>query len=250
MNGAAIFLALLLAPAVPPPITAGALVAGLRGRAETADYRMTGRIVRVNADGTRRSYNVTVKARWFPGVLRILVNVTQPASARQRILLEMRPGGNRTILVARPGDATPRSLPFAQWTEGILGSDFSYEDLLEPQFFWPGQKLKEETQRGARTCEVLESTPGAERSHYAEVRTWLDKSIDFPVYAEKTLKLTGAQKEFTYMGIRREGGVWSASQVQVSSRGSAALSLFIIERGSAKANLGAKDFEPDAMARF
>ena len=100
MNGAAIFLALLLAPAVPPPITAGALVAGLRGRAETADYRMTGRIVRVNADGTRRSYNVTVKARWFPGVLRILVNVTQPASARQRILLEMRPGGNSTILAS------------------------------------------------------------------------------------------------------------------------------------------------------
>lgn len=249
MKGAAILLALLLAPTAPQ-VTTGSVLAGIRNRVETADYRITGRIVRVDADGRRHNYNVTVKAHWFPGVLRILMDVTQPAPARERILFEMQPSGESEILLARPGDLGPRALPFAQWSEGILGSDFSYEDLLEPQFFWPGQKLLEETQRGARMCEVLKSTPDAERSQYAEVRTWLDKSIDFPVYAEKTLKTTGVQKDFTYMGIRHEGGVWSANQVQVSARGSRALSFFLVERGSAEANLGAKDFERNSMVRF
>ncbi len=106
MKGAAILLALLLAPTAPQ-VTTGSVLAGIRNRVETADYRITGRIVRVDADGRRHNYNVTVKAHWFPGVLRILMDVTQPAPARERILFEMQPSGESEILLARPGDLGP-----------------------------------------------------------------------------------------------------------------------------------------------
>ena len=34
---------------------------------ETADYRLTGHLVRVDENGTRTSYGINIKAHWFPG---------------------------------------------------------------------------------------------------------------------------------------------------------------------------------------
>jgi hypothetical protein len=93
--------------------------------------------------------------------------------------------------------------------------------------------------------------PGsANRTHYAEIKSWLDHSISFPVYVEKTLKGTGAVKEITYFGLRHDGGVWSASQLEVKMRGKAGSTLLIIDRGSPKANLSLGDFSPEQLTRF
>jgi hypothetical protein len=238
---------------------AHAVLAAPRQRVETADFRASGHLVRVDASGARTSYGITIKAHWFPGVLRALVEVAPPQSdrtkpgpdARAHILLEMRPNGQNTILIARPGDKAPAALPFDKWSDGPLGNGFSYEDFLEQQYFWPDQALLEETRFGARDCDVLKSTPGAtDRTHYAGIKTWLDHSIGFPVYVEKTLKGTGAVKEFTYFGLRHEGGVWSANQVEAKTRGQAGSTLLILDRGSAKANLGLGDFSPEQLIRF
>ena len=172
-----------------------------------------------------------------------MLEVASPAEARAHILLEMRPNGQNAILIAHPGDTKPVTLSFDQWSDGPLGAGFSYEDFLEPQYYWPNQTLLEETRYGARDCDVLKSVPGAsDRTHYAEIRAWLDHSIGFPVHVEKTLKGTGGVKEFTYFGLRQNGGVWSATQVEQKMRGRAGSMLLIIDRGSAKANLGSSDF--------
>jgi hypothetical protein len=103
---------------------------------------------------------------------------------------------------------------------------------------------------GARDCNVVKSTPGpAVKTHYAEVTTWLDRSIGFPVYVEKTLK-NGTVKEFTYFGLRQEGGLWSAHQVEAKIRGQAGSTLLIIDRGTPKANLSLKDFSPEQLTYF
>jgi hypothetical protein len=255
---AALAAALLLA--IPANAAdAYAVLATPRQRVETADFRASGHLVRVDASGARTNYGITIKAHWFPGVLRALVEIAPPqndrakpgSDARARILLEMRPSGQNTILIAHPGDKAPAALPFDEWSDGPLGNGFSYEDFLEQQYFWPGQALLEETKFGARDCDVLKSTPGAaDRTHYAGIKTWLDHSIGFPVYVEKTLKGTGAVKEFTYFGLRHEGGVWSANQVEAKMRGQAGSTLLILDRGSAKANLGLGDFSPEQLTRF
>jgi hypothetical protein len=216
---------------------------------QSADFRATGHLVHVDPSGKRTSYAITLKAHWFPGVLRVLCEIATPTPAH--VLLEMRPNGQDAIQIAHPGDKAPKALPFDQWTDGPLGPGFSYEDLLEPQYFWPNQSVLEHSKYGARDCDLLKSTPGpSDRTHYAEVRSWLDRSIGFPVYAEKTLKGTGKVKEFTYFGLRQNGGVWSASQVEAKIRGQSGSTLLIIDHGTTKANLDLKAFSSEQLIHF
>jgi hypothetical protein len=160
--------ALLLFATPSNAADARAVLAIPRQSVEQADFRASGHLVRVGANGARTSYAITIKAHWFPGVLRVLVEIAPPSNstpqsgpdARAHILLEMRPNGQNAIQIAHPGDKAPAPLPLDKWSDGPLGSGFSYEDFLEEQYFWPGQTLLEETKYGARDCDLLKSTPG------------------------------------------------------------------------------------------
>ncbi|HEX4320214.1 MAG TPA: outer membrane lipoprotein-sorting protein [Acidobacteriaceae bacterium] len=220
-------------------------------RIQTTDFRAEGHLIRVDAKGARTSYPVTLKAHWFSGVLRILCLIGGPADSRVHLLLEMRPDGHNSIQVAHPGDKAPAALPFEKWNDGPLGPGFSYEDFFESQYYWPTQSLQPGKKFGARLCDLLKSKPGpSDRTHYAEMQTWLDHSIGYPVYVEKTIKATGTVKEFTYFGLRKNSGVWSASQVESKIRGQAGSTLLVIDRGSPKANLSPRDFAPEQLTRF
>ena len=126
-----------------------AVLAQVRNYIEASDYRATGQLVRVDADGNRISYALSVKALWFAGALHTLVDIVPPRGAaerarqdaRVRILLEMRPDGRDTIRVFRPHQSVPALPPFDTWDESLWGGAFSYEDLLEQQYFWPGQTI-------------------------------------------------------------------------------------------------------------
>jgi hypothetical protein len=251
--------AVLLIASTAHATDARAVVAVARQRIETADYRATGRLVRVDASGSRVNNAITIKAHWFPGILRALVEIVPPPAAtgnahpdaRVRILLEMRPNGQNSIRIFHPHESAPASLPFDRWSESIFGSGFNYEDFLQQEFYWQGQMILKRAKFGSRDCDVLKSTPGAlDHSHYEEVQTWFDHIIGYPVYAEKTLKNGRIVKEFTSFGLRQSGGVWSASQVEVKTRGRAGSTLLIIERGSTKAKLSTKDFSPEEISHF
>jgi len=249
--GAALFALALVARVPGHAADPKVLLAGPRQAIEHADYRAFGHLVHVDPAGKRTSSDISIKAHWFPDVLRILVEITAPADARSHILLEMRPSGQSTIRIAHPGDKVAALLPLEKWSEGPVGDGFSYEDFLEQQFFWSGQSAQESVRLGARDCDVLKSTPGpTDKSHYQQVRTWLDHSIDVPVYVEKTLKTGDIVKEFTSFNLRQEGGIWTASQIEEKTHGKPGSTLLIINRGSPKANLSARDFSPESIARF
>lgn len=235
----------MLSAEIPGPLEAA------RAQITSADYRLSGRLVRVEANGTRTSEAISLRAHWFPGVLRVMLEVNSPAEARMHALIEMRPGGATTIQIARPGDAAPRLLPFEQWNTGPLGEGFSYEDFVGSYAFWAGQKDLGTAKYGARTCNLLVSTPAAEdKTQYAEVKSWLDAASAFPVYVEKTQKSPGTVKEFTYYGLRRTEGVWSASQVEAKLRGQNGSTLLIIDHGTPRAHLGSKDFSFQQLTHF
>jgi hypothetical protein len=226
-----------------------AVLAVPRQRVETANFRVSGRLVSVDSKGDRTTLPLTIEALGSAKVLHVLISTGKPR--RSHILLEMRTNGEISIWIAHPGDKAPAVLPFAQWSDGPLGSGFSYEDFLDQQYFWPDQSVAEETHYGSRICDVLQSSPGpASHTHYASIRTWLDHTIGFPVYAEKTLKSAVTVKEFTYLSLRHDGGVWSAKQVEEKSRGQAGSTLLIIDRGTAKANLQPGNFIPGKLVRF
>ncbi|MDE3148860.1 MAG: outer membrane lipoprotein-sorting protein [Acidobacteriota bacterium] len=249
--GVAVLAALLLFPLGARAADAQGVLAAARRQVKSADYRLSGRLVRVDGSGTRTTDRIAIQARWFPGVLRVLLDVTSPSTARAHVLLEMRPGGKSTILIAHPGDAAATPLPFAKWSDGPLGPGFSYEDFLEAQYFWAGQKDLGETKFGARICDQLRSTPGAaDTTHFEAVESCVDPGSGFPVYVEKTLKGSSNLQEFTYFGLRQTRGVWWASQVESMTRGRAGSTLLIVDRGTPEAHLGLKDFNLARLTHF
>ncbi len=226
------------------------LLARVRAVRDAADFRATGRLVSVLPSGQRKNYQLALRARSFAGVLNLFCEVTDPPAARVRLLLESRPSGDNLIRLGHAGDPALRELPFERWGEALLGTAFSYEDLLDTQFLWRNQTLAGETRYGARDCFILRSTPGpADRTHYSSVTTWLDRASAFPVKIEKTLRLSGSVKEFLYYGLRQSKGVWSASQIECRVQGQPGSSLLIVSRGAEKTNLAEREFDPALLIR-
>jgi hypothetical protein len=218
-------------------------LAEARHGTETADFRATGRLVNVAADGSRISYKVSIKGHWFPDGLRVLYEIRSPAEARVQLLIHMTPNAGITIEVAHPGNPTPSALTAEHRHDSLLGTTFSYEDLVDGQFFWKSQTVLDPAKCGARDCFVLKSIPAPEdHSQYASVTSWIDNKIFYPIHVVKTVRATGEQRDFLYEGLRQSSGVWSANQIEVKIVGKPGSSLLIIERGSAKAKLVRKDF--------
>ncbi|HTS09830.1 MAG TPA: outer membrane lipoprotein-sorting protein [Candidatus Eisenbacteria bacterium] len=220
------------------------VLTGSRQRIEKLDYRVTGRITRVESDGKRTSYKFVAKARWFPDGLRLLCEISGSGSEKTSLLLHMSVSGHVTIEAVLPGEKAASVLPFERWNDALVGTDFSYEDMVESAFFWKNQELLAPEKYGARDCFVLKSISGSQdRSYYESVTSWIDRGILFPVHVVKTLRGSREQKEFTYYGLREVGGAWSASQVEAKLKGKPGSSILVIERGSGEANLGRKDFD-------
>jgi hypothetical protein len=215
-----------------------------RQRIEKLDYRMSGRLTRVDGSGKRTSYKFVGKAHWFPDGLRLLCEISGPGSEKTSLILHMSVSGHVTIEAELPGEKAVSVLPFERWNDPLVGTDFSFEDMVENQFFWKNQELLAAEKYGTRDCFVLKSkSDSQDRTYYDSVTSWIDHGILFPVHVVKTLRGTGQQKEFIYYGLRQIGGIWSATQVEAKVQGKPGSSILVIEAGSGKANLGAKDFD-------
>ncbi len=245
------FIALLVLLSLAHPVRSFAassdletVLTGSRQRIEKLDYRVSGRLTRVESNGKRTSYKFAAKAHWFPDGLRLLCEISGPGSEKTRLLLHMTASGHLTIEAQLPGEKTASALPFERWNDPLVGTDFSYEDMVESQFFWKHQELLPPEKYGVRDCFVLKSMPGSQdRTYDDSVTTWIDRTIMFPVHVVKTLRGTGQQKEFIYYGLRKADGLWSASQVEAKLQGKPGSSILVIEFGSGKAHLGRKDFD-------
>jgi hypothetical protein len=217
---------------------------GSRQRIEKLDYRMNGRLTRVEGDGKRTNYKFVAKAHWFPDGLKLLCEITGTGAQKTSLLLHMSTSGQVSIQAIRPGEKTASVLPSEHWSDALVGTDFTYEDMVESQYFWKIQELQAPEKFGMRDCFVLKSKPGSqERSGYDSVTAWIDRKIFFPVHVTKTIHGTGSLKEFLYYGLKEVSGSWGAMQVEAKQQGKPGSSMLVVETGSGKANLTAKDFD-------
>ena len=220
------------------------VLTGSRQRIEKLDYRAIGRLTRVEGNGNRTNHKFVAKAHWFPDGLRLLCEISGPGTEKTSLLLHMSLSGHVSIEAVLPGEKAASALPFERWNDPLVGTDFSYEDMIESQFFWKRQQLLAPEKYGARDCFVLKSmSDSQDRTYYDSVTSWIDRGILYPVHVVKTLRGTGQQKEFIYYGLRQVDGVWSATQVETKLQGKPGSSILVIERGSGKANLGRRDFD-------
>src|SRR6202050_1943741 len=168
------------------------VLTGSRQRIEKLDYRATGRLTRVEGDGKRTSYKFVAKAHWFPDGLRLLCEISGPGSEKTSLLLHMSVSGHVTIEAALASEKAASLLPFERWNDQLVGTDFSYEDMVESQFFWKNQQLLAPEKYGARDCFVLKSMSGSQdRTYYDSVTSWIDRGILYPVHGVKTLRRRG-----------------------------------------------------------
>jgi hypothetical protein len=220
------------------------VLTGSRQRIQKLDYRLSGRLTRVESNGKRTSYKFAAKAHWFPDGLRLLCQLSGPGSEKTSLLLHMSVSGQVTIEAVLPGEKTASVLPFERWNDPLAGTDFSYEDMVESQFFWKNQELLAPEKYGSRDCFVLKSKPSSQdRTYYESVTSWIDRGILYPVHVVKTIRGTEQQKEFIYYGLRQVGGAWSATQVEAKLQGKPGSSILVVEGGSGRANLRRKDFD-------
>src|SRR5258708_31185757 len=70
------------------------VLTGSRQRIQKLDYRMTGRLTQVEGNGKRTSYKFVAKAHWFPDGLRLLCEISGPASEKTSLLLHMSVSGH------------------------------------------------------------------------------------------------------------------------------------------------------------
>ena len=253
-KSALVVLAILLAApahaADPKPATIAEIVTHLQAARNTTDFRATGRLVRIEPTGERKNYQFSMRAQAVSGTVRMFCEITDPASARIRVLLENPPTGRALIRTGHPGDRTPADLPFERWSDRFLDTDYAYEDLLENQIIWHNQTLVREEKYGARDCYVIKSEPGSsDRTHYSSVTTWIDREILYPVKSEKVAKGSGAVKEFIYYGLRKSRGVWSASQIECKTRNRPGSTLLIVNRGAELTKFDPSAFDPSLLIK-
>src|SRR6201997_261122 len=101
-----------------------------RKRIQKLDYRMTGRLTRVEGSGKRTNYKFVAKAHWFLDGLRLLCEISGPGSEKMSLLLHMSVSGHVTIEAVRPGEKAASVLPFERWNNPLVGTDFTYEDMV------------------------------------------------------------------------------------------------------------------------
>jgi hypothetical protein len=244
----------LLTAALPAQERAPATLAGVMEKIQAwrkaTDFKAGGRLVLVAESGERTTYRISIRARSFGDGLKVFCEVIDPPSARIRLLLEARAGGEAAIWTGHAGDPAPKELPVKNFGDSLLGSDFSLEDLMDNQYLWKNQTLAGEAKCGARQCYVIKSEPAAgERSSYSSVTSWVDKNIYYPVRVEKLIRGTGLVKEFTNFGLRQSKGVWLASQIEVEIKDRPGSSLLIITGGAEDANLKASQFDPALLTK-
>ena len=76
--------------------------------------------------------------------------------------------------------------PIDDLKEPLLGSDLSYEDVVDNFFAWEQQAIVGTEKVDGVNCTILESKPGkGEHSIYGSVRSWIDVRRLVPLRVEK-----------------------------------------------------------------
>jgi len=76
--------------------------------------------------------------------------------------------------------------PIADLNEPLLGSDLSYEDVVDNFFAWDQQAIVGNEDVEGVNCTILQSNPGKdEPSIYGSVRSWIDVRRLVPLRVEK-----------------------------------------------------------------
>jgi hypothetical protein len=79
-----------------------------------------------------------------------------------------------------------RTIGASQMSEGLFGSDLSYQDAVENVYAWKDQAIVGSEVINGVNCQILQSKPdNSSLSTYAKVRSWIDPRRLVPLRIDK-----------------------------------------------------------------
>jgi hypothetical protein len=190
---AALSLALLISSAgaadpAPPGISAKDLAASLSALQDGASYVRLRLEVRQPPDTTKIALQLQIKERRTKTAADLVYQVLWPKERKgEAVLLHKANGSPPTGSVFTPPDKS-RPLNASQMDEAFLGSDLTYQDVIDNFFGWENQAIVGTEMLNHVSCLILESRPEkGEPSGYASIRSWIDPRRLVPLRVEKYL---------------------------------------------------------------
>jgi hypothetical protein len=171
-----------LAAESPSPITANDLASRLSA------LRQNGAVyVRVKMEikgPTRETLQLQIKERRTTNSSEVVYQVLYPKERKGESVLLRKIG---TVPASGTLFVPPNTVrPIDDLNASLLGSDLSYEDVIENFFAWERQAIVGNEKVDGVNCQILESIPGKnEPSSYGSVRSWIDVRRLVPLRIEK-----------------------------------------------------------------
>jgi len=133
---------------------------------------------------TKETLQLQVKERRTESSSEVVYQVLYPKERKgESVLLRKIGNGPASGSVFVPPN-TLRSIDDLK--ESLLGSDLSYEDVVDNFFAWDQQAIVGTEEVDGVKCTILESKPGKDqRSIYASLRSWIDVRRLVPLRVEK-----------------------------------------------------------------
>ena len=132
----------------------------------------------------KETLQLQIKERRTKGSSEVVYQVLYPKERKgESVLLRKIGDSPATGSVFAPPNTVR---PIGDLKEPLLGSDLSYEDVVDNFFAWDQQTLVGTGEVEGVKCRILESKPGKdEHSIYGSVRSWIDVRRLVPLRVEK-----------------------------------------------------------------
>ena len=166
----------------PAPMTANDLASRL------SSFRQNGTsYVRLRMEikgATKETLQLQIKERWTKSSSEVVYQVLYPKERKGESVLLRKMGDSPASGSVFMPPNTVRAIDDLK--KPLLGSDLSYEDVVDNFFAWNQQTLVGDGEVEGAKCQILESKPGkGEHSSYGSVRSWIDVQRLVPLRVEK-----------------------------------------------------------------
>jgi hypothetical protein len=132
---------------------------------------------------TRETLQLQLKERRTDSSSEVVYQVLYPKERKGESVL-LRKIGNQPVtgsVLVPSGNVRP----IDDLKAPLLGSDLSYEDVIDNFFSWSQQAIVGNGDVNGVNCKILESKPGKGGSSYSSVRAWIDMRRFVPLRVEK-----------------------------------------------------------------
>ena len=205
-------------------------------------------LVRIRMQAGSQILQVQIKSRVSASASDIVYQILFPKERKGESVLLHRSGNKFTATSFTPPN-TIKQLGGAEMNQALLGTDLSYEDIIDSPFALNQQAIVGTQDIDRFSCQILESKPGNHASSYASVKTWVDPKRMVPLQIEKYDSSGKVLRRINITRMLLDGGDSLPADLEVSGPGGSVTHITgsSIKRGL---NYGDIEFTPENLKQL